>query len=502
MPLAYSQNVGINTTTPSHPIHVVQNSGSFGSRAVFGVNESTLTTQQMWGVVGETRSTALGNPGAGVYGWASATTGGSAGVRGEAASPLGRGLFGWATSGTGVNYGIYATTSSAEGFAGYFSGGKNYFEGNVGIGTDNPAYKLHIIGTADKGSVFIGPNSTVNDTSEIIFSEDNIGTYSMTWMYDGANNRMKLFGKSGSNISGSHFTVNRDNGYIGIGTDNPVDKFHVAMTGDHRTALFTGEGLGIDDATVYSTNTAGIAGFFESNGADAAFVVQQLNTSGSFMKFFGPNGGEHELIVSNDGTIDIFNGAGVRTINIDPYEGATTAGSQIGLYNGTGTGTIFIDGDYNGDGRVTTQELEITGGSDITENFHVETCEDFEARPGMLVSIDPDNPGRLVITDRACDRRVAGIISGAGGIESGFIMSQKGSIADGDTPVAIAGRVYCLADARFGKIKPGDLLTSSPVPGYAMKVKNPRKAAGAVIGKAMTALDAGQGEILVLVTLQ
>jgi hypothetical protein len=456
----------------------------------------------MYGVVGETKSTALGNAGAGVLGLASATTGGSAGVRGETASPLGRGLFGFATSGTGVNYGIYGTTSSPDGFAGYFTGGKNYFQNNVGIGTDNPAYKLHIIGTADKGSVYIGPNSTINDTSEIIFAEDNTGTYSMTWMYDGSNNKMKLFGKSGSTISGSHFTVNRDNGYIGIGTDTPSDKFHVAMTGDNRTALFTGAGIGIDDATVYSTNTAGIAGFFESNSADASIVLQQLNTSGSFLKCFGPNGGEHELIIYDDGTMDFFNGSFVRTINIDPYEGTTDDGGQIVLYNSAGVATIYLDADYTDDGRVTTMELEITGGSDITENFHVEALEGQIVEPGMLVSIDPENAGRLTISSRAYDHRVAGIVSGAGGIETGFIMSQKGSIADGDTPVAIAGRVYCKADAAFGKIRPGDLLTSSPVPGHAMKVKNLKKAGGAIVGKAMTALEEGRGEVLVLVTLQ
>jgi hypothetical protein len=97
---------------------------------------------------------------------------------------------------------------------------------------------------------------------------------------------------------------------------------------------------------------------------------------------------------------------------------------------------------------------------------------------------------------------VAGIISGAGGVKPGMTMSQTGSIADGNHPVALSGRVYCWADASSGPIEPGDLLTSSNIPGHAMKVTNHTKAQGAIIGKAMTGLKDGKGLVLVLVTLQ
>jgi hypothetical protein len=46
------------------------------------------------------------------------------------------------------------------------------------------------------------------------------------------------------------------------------------------------------------------------------------------------------------------------------------------------------------------------------------------------------------------------------------------------------------------------LLTTSSVPGYAMKVTDHSRAAGAILGKAMTALSEGKGMVLVLVTLQ
>jgi hypothetical protein len=69
--------------------------------------------------------------------------------------------------------------------------------------------------------------------------------------------------------------------------------------------------------------------------------------------------------------------------------------------------------------------------------------------------------------------------------------------------VALAGRVYCNVDASFGDVSPGDLLTTSPTPGYAMAVRDHRRAQGAILGKAMERMPKGlKGQMLVLVTLQ
>jgi hypothetical protein len=163
----------------------------------------------------------------------------------------------------------------------------------------------------------------------------------------------------------------------------------------------------------------------------------------------------------------------------------------------------------NLDGKVRVKVLEIAGGADLSEHFEVNAVADPNSKaspqqiqPGLVVSIDPDNPGKLVVSGRAYDRRVAGIISGAGGVKPGMLMSQAGSIADGSQPVALTGRVYCWVDASNGPIEPGDLLTTSDIPGYAMKVTDYEKGQGAIIGKAMTGLKEGKGLVLVLITLQ
>lgn len=174
-------------------------------------------------------------------------------------------------------------------------------------------------------------------------------------------------------------------------------------------------------------------------------------------------------------------------------------GAYMELRDSAGIARIVFDTDVNGDARVITEELQITGGSDLSEQFDI-SSDETALTAGMVVCIDPANPGSLVVSKRAHDRTVAGIISGAGGVRTGMTMGQKGSIADGRYPVALTGRVYCKVDESKSAIVPGDLLTTSDVPGHCMKVQDHAAAQGAIIGKAMS--SPRDGLVLVLVSLQ
>ncbi len=141
--------------------------------------------------------------------------------------------------------------------------------------------------------------------------------------------------------------------------------------------------------------------------------------------------------------------------------------------------------------------LELGEGLDYAEGFDVSNPD--KIVPGMVLSIDPQNPGQLALADESYDTKVAGIAAGANGLGSGVRLGANGF----DQDVALAGRVYCLADATGGAIQPGDLLTTSDKPGHAMKVTDYTRAQGAILGKAMQSLADGEtGMILVLVTLQ
>lgn len=163
-------------------------------------------------------------------------------------------------------------------------------------------------------------------------------------------------------------------------------------------------------------------------------------------------------------------------------------------------------------GHAKVNVLEILGGSDIAEPFAISAAhselqtpnsELAEPQPGMIVTIDPDHVGGLKVASAAYDHAVAGVISGAGGVNAGMVLRQEGTVADGQHPVALSGRVWCLVDADAnGPVHAGDLITTSGTPGHGMKATDSAKASGAVIGKAMSSLESGRGLVLVLVNLQ
>ena len=194
------------------------------------------------------------------------------------------------------------------------------------------------------------------------------------------------------------------------------------------------------------------------------------------------------------------NSTNFTTVQLDSDASGNGSG-YLRLYKGNGTVGLTLEADNGGDSRITTQVLTITGGSDLSESFDIKSYHQ-PLTPGMIVCIDSDQPGQLVTSSKAYDRTVAGVVSGAGGVKTGMLMGQKGTAADGEHPVALTGRVYCLVDADKGAIRAGDLITTSDTPGHGMKVANHQQAQGAIIGKAMSPLDKGKGLVLVLVSLQ
>lgn len=166
-----------------------------------------------------------------------------------------------------------------------------------------------------------------------------------------------------------------------------------------------------------------------------------------------------------------------------------------------GVGTSSPQDQLDVRGIIRSEGVRLIGGADIAEPFDV--ASDIEILPGMVVAIDPETPGSLELSTTAYNHRVAGILSGANGINPAMTLSQEGTIADGEYPVALTGRVWCYVDADAnGPITPGDMLTTSDTPGHAMKASDRSKAFGATIGKAMTSLEEGRGLVLVLVNLQ
>jgi hypothetical protein len=135
--------------------------------------------------------------------------------------------------------------------------------------------------------------------------------------------------------------------------------------------------------------------------------------------------------------------------------------------------------------------------ADVAEDFDISGAN--RMQPGTVMVFASE--GGLRESDAAYDKRVAGVISGAGDFKPGLVLDKQDSEANRQ-PVALMGKVFCKVDADFGPIEIGDLLTTSSTPGHAMKAVDAAQAFGTVIGKALRALPTGRGEIPILVSLQ
>jgi hypothetical protein len=160
-------------------------------------------------------------------------------------------------------------------------------------------------------------------------------------------------------------------------------------------------------------------------------------------------------------------------------------------------GNVVVTGHLTASGTVTASDVLVSG-ADCAEEFDV-AC-DACVEPGTVVVIDAD--GCIDQTTEAYNKRVAGVISGAGRYRPAVILVHEPSSSVHRARVALLGRVYCKVDASYAPIAIGDMLTTSPTPGCAMRAGDPSRAFGATIGKALQSLGAGQSLIPILIALQ
>jgi len=313
--------------------------------------------------------------------------------------------------------------------------------------------------------------------------------------------------QSGTGHGGWFEINNASNAYPSLftrtnGSGNSLFSYH---NGTARAGLFTiDNGGNTSPAIEATTNGSGYAGFF--NGATKGVYVNTNSTITSPQLLLMENESDYSrLSFQHKNTANYWTIAGLpsddsKLARLNFYYSPTGDFMTVTGDGNVGIGTSSPTSKLTVAGKVEMNVLQINGGSDLAEPFEVSESENI-AEPGTLMIIDENHPGELKVSIQEYDTRIAGIISGAGGINPGITLQQDG-MTKGKTMIAIAGRVYCKADISNGEIKPGDLLTSSNNAGYAMKATNRDRSHGTIIGKAMSGLKTGNGLVLVLVNLQ
>jgi hypothetical protein len=192
---------------------------------------------------------------------------------------------------------------------------------------------------------------------------------------------------------------------------------------------------------------------------------------------------------------------GIRGVG---HKGAGVSGTSeqwIGVYGESASG-VGVQGKGGRLAGLFEGDVEVTGdirllNADCAEDFNVSAVASVE--PGTVMVLGEEEV--LLPSHQAYDKRVAGVISGAGSYKPGIVLDKQKS-QQRRLPVALLGKVFCKVDAQFGAVAVGDLLTTSSTPGHAMRVDDPMKAFGAVIGKALRPLKEGQELIPILIALQ
>ncbi len=170
--------------------------------------------------------------------------------------------------------------------------------------------------------------------------------------------------------------------------------------------------------------------------------------------------------------------------------GCQDQAGKVIVRNSSNDETINIDGE-SGD--------IVLKNADCAEEFDIAEAIASKVEAGSVMTIQKD--GALAPCTQAYDKRVAGVVSGAGTYQPALILDKQPE-QENRLPIAMIGKVYCKVDASYGPIELGDLLTTSPTPGHAMKATDPMRAFGTVIGKALGSLENGEGMLPILVALQ
>ena len=117
--------------------------------------------------------------------------------------------------------------------------------------------------------------------------------------------------------------------------------------------------------------------------------------------------------------------------------------------NATMTGVVALDDP----GPAIVGDVTVTGdvlllGADCAEEFDVAVQQHLEPRTVVVI----DQQGSLIESSAPYDRKVAGVVSGAGTHRPALILDKQTPVANNRVLIALLGKIFCKVDAQYSPI--------------------------------------------------
>ena len=248
------------------------------------------------------------------------------------------------------------------------------------------------------------------------------------------------------------------------------------VTGGAGGSSIWGGGGGGAGGQVLGNNAASAGGAGGISGGTQNWVAGGGGAGGGAAAGAGGNGA-NSADANSTGTAGYGGGGGGANNAAAGVGGAGgKGGNPGGGGGGGGPGVTGGAGGNGGRGEVRIIEIRGASGADLGE-FYATNDPLIEAAD--VVSFDSDLEAGVKMSSKKYDSNVAGVISTQPDMVMGSGMLRQGVKS---VVLALAGRVPVKVSAMNGIIKPGDYLTTSSHPGWAMKATK----AGHVIGQALT----------------